>query len=652
MACVSLFVFFLLSRLLLLHSAEEVNRTLPNCSSFQCGKLGIIGFPFTDSSHPLCGLLPVKCDEMPPTIQLGWGRGPYEVINISYTNTTLITRIKDLLLSDALNTQKCESVTNFTLPNSPFISFKLTTPSQTLFKCNRTLGIASPRNFTLRNCGDYSLYYSHLNDDSQSFPAQCSIIQLPRKKHSDKDTLFSLLSAEFDLEVNVSEACSSCYGGGGHCELEQNGKFQCDIAKKGKSHTRGSDYLVLTFFIICAHYFLSKTKCLLATPFLDRCKCVSKWLSLNHSRPNFCMYRVHMPSVSLVRRAPQLWCPPINETKETLTHQDVEAFLRNHGPLVIRRYSYADIKTMTKSFNDKLGQGGYSSVFKGKLQDGCFVAVKVLKESKGNGDEFVNEVASISRTSHVNIVTLKGFCIEGSKRALIYEFMPNGSLEKFIYKGNPSNSNHQLGWETLYKISIGIAQGLEYLHRGCNAQILHFDIKPHNILLDENFCPKISDFGLAKICPREKSFMSMVSARGTIGYMAPEVFCRNFGGISHKSDVYSYGMMVLEMVGGRKNFDASVDFTSEIYFPHWIYKRLELGEELGLLGLLEKVDQENARKMIMVSLWCIQSDPSIRPSMSKVVNMLEGSLEPFKIPPKPFLCSPPSSPVDSSTIMV
>ncbi|KAL4611805.1 hypothetical protein ACB092_08G152100 [Castanea dentata] len=614
MACVSLFVFFLLSRLLLLHSAEEVNRTLPNCSSFQCGKLGIIVFPFTDSSHPLCGLLPVKCDEMPPTIQLGWSRGPYEVINISYTNTTLITRIKDLLLSDALNTQKCESVTHFTLPNSPFISFKLTTPSQTLFKCNRTLGIASPRNFTRRNCGDYSLYYSHLNDDSQSFPAQCSIIQLPRKKHSDKDTLFSLLSAEFDLEVNVSEACSSCYGGGGHCELEQNGKFQCEIAKKVTWSQRRLKATVIATSSVGIGVLMVIICCFWGKFSLN--KIINFW------------------------------------KKETLTHQDVEAFLRNHGPLVIRRYSYADIKTMTKSFNDKLGQGGYSSVYKGKLQDGCFVAVKVLKESEGNGDEFVNEVASISRTSHVNIVTLKGFCIEGSKRALIYEFMPNGSLEKFIYKGNPSNSNHQLGWETLYKISIGIARGLEYLHRGCNAQILHFDIKPHNILLDENFCPKISDFGLAKICPREKSFISMVSARGTIGYMAPEVFCRNFGGISHKSDVYSYGMMVLEMVGGRKNFDASVDFTSEIYFPHWIYKRLELGEELGLLGLLEKVDQENARKMIVVSLWCIQSDPSIRPSMSKVVNMLEGSLEPFKIPPKPFLCSPPSSPVDSSTIMV
>uniref|UniRef100_A0A7N2QX76 PR5-like receptor kinase n=1 Tax=Quercus lobata TaxID=97700 RepID=A0A7N2QX76_QUELO len=282
----------------------------------------------------------------------------------------------------------------------------------------------------------------------------------------------------------------------------------------------------------------------------------------------------------------------------------------------------------------------------------AMVIVKVLKESKGNGEEFINEVASISRTSHVNIITLKGFCFEGSKRALIYELMPNGSLEKFIYKGNPSNSDHQLGWETLYNIAIGIARGLEYLHRGCNTQILHFDIKPHNILLDENFCPKISDFGLAKICPREKSIIPMVGARGTRGYIAPEVLSRTFGGISHKSDVYSYGMMVLEMVGGRKNVDVTVDFSSQIYFPHWIYKHLELNEELGLLRLSKEGDENSVRKMIIVSLWCIQTDPSNRPSMSRVVEMLEGSLNSLQIPPKPFLFSPPRrSPQDSSTEM-
>jgi serine/threonine protein kinase len=195
--------------------------------------------------------------------------------------------------------------------------------------------------------------------------------------------------------------------------------------------------------------------------------------------------------------------------RESLTHKTIDAFLKNQGPLTIRRYSYSDIKKMTNFFKEKLGEGGYGGVYKGQLQDGCLVAVKVLKESRGNGEEFINEVASISRTSHVNIVSLMGFCFEGSKSALIYEFMPNGSLDKFIYKESPSNVDRRLKWDTLYNIALGIARGLEYLNRGCNTRILHFDIKPHNILLDENFCPKISDFGLAKICHREKSIITI-----------------------------------------------------------------------------------------------------------------------------------------------
>ncbi|XP_035540296.1 LEAF RUST 10 DISEASE-RESISTANCE LOCUS RECEPTOR-LIKE PROTEIN KINASE-like 2.4 [Juglans regia] len=250
-----------------------------------------------------------------------------------------------------------------------------------------------------------------------------------------------------------------------------------------------------------------------------------------------------------------------------------------------------------------------------------------------------------------------GFCFEGSKRALVYEFMPNGSLEKFIYKKYPSKVDHQLEWKTLYKIAVGIARGLEYLHKGCNARILHFDIKPHNILLDKNYHPKISDFGLAKICSRDESIISMLGTRGTVGYIAPEVFSRNFGGISHKSDVYSYGMMVLEMVGGRKNIDNEGDRTSEIYFPHWVYKRLELDEELSLQSLvMNEEDRESAKKMIIVGLWCIQTDPSNRPAMGRVLDMLEGSSEYLEIPPKPFLSSPSRSPqtklsFDSSTTM-
>ncbi|XP_077254173.1 LEAF RUST 10 DISEASE-RESISTANCE LOCUS RECEPTOR-LIKE PROTEIN KINASE-like 2.3 [Tasmannia lanceolata] len=337
----------------------------------------------------------------------------------------------------------------------------------------------------------------------------------------------------------------------------------------------------------------------------------------------------------------------VHKKRKSNAH-NVEAFLQNYGSLTPQRYSYSDIKKMTSSFIDKLGQGGFGAVFKGKLRDGRLVAVKILRESKG-GEEFINEVASIGKTYHVNIVSLLGFCAEGSKRALVYEFMPNGSLEKFIY-AEKSRETDTLGWETLYQIAVGIAKGLEYLHRGCSTRILHFDIKPHNILLDHDFCPKISDFGLAKLCPNKDSIISTLDARGTVGYIAPEIFCRNIGRASHKSDVYSYGMMMLEIVGRRKNIDVRVEDTSEIYFPHWIYKRLDLNYDLGLHGVTTEEEEKTARKMILVGLWCIQTDPANRPSMNRVLEMLEGTLESLQMPPKPFLSSPKRSSHDSSTM--
>uniref|UniRef100_A0A2N9FFF7 Protein kinase domain-containing protein n=1 Tax=Fagus sylvatica TaxID=28930 RepID=A0A2N9FFF7_FAGSY len=166
---------------------------------------------------------------------------------------------------------------------------------------------------------------------------------------------------------------------------------------------------------------------------------------------------------------------------------------------------------MTKGFEDKLGQGGYGSVFKGKLRSGNLVAIKVLNNSKANGQDFMNEVATIGRIHHVNVVQLIGFCAEGSKQALVYDFMPNGSLDKFIF---PDRDNSTfLGWDQIYEIAFGVARGMEYLHRGCDMQILHFDIKPHNILLDENFIPKVSDFGLAKLYPVDDSIVSLTAMK-------------------------------------------------------------------------------------------------------------------------------------------
>ena len=328
---------------------------------------------------------------------------------------------------------------------------------------------------------------------------------------------------------------------------------------------------------------------------------------------------------------------------------DVEAFIRNYGSLAPNRYSYAQVKKMTNSFAENIGKGGYGAVYKGKLPDGCLVAVKMLNECKGNGEEFMNEVASIGRTSHVNVVTLLGFCLERKKRALVYEYMPNGSLDRFIFNRESSNVDSRLEWKTLYEIAVGIARGLEYLHRGCNTTILHFDIKPQNILLDKDLCPKISDFGLAKLWLKKENTVSMVGARGTVGYIAPEVFSRTYGKVSHKSDVYSYGMLVLEMVGGRKNFNSRVSRTSEIYFPNRIYKDLEMEDELSILSDTTEEEKELSMKMILVSFWCIQTNPSDRPSMSEVVDMLQGSLQSLEVPPKPFLFSPTRSPQQSPT---
>lgn len=336
-------------------------------------------------------------------------------------------------------------------------------------------------------------------------------------------------------------------------------------------------------------------------------------------------------------------------------NEDLEAFLKTHGPLAVKRYSFSEVKKMTNLFKEKLGKGGYGTVYKGKLFDDRLVVVKLLNASKGDGQEFINEVASISRTSHVNVVSLLGFCLEGQKRALIYEFMPNGSLEKFICHGRTPKEDQHLGWETMHQIAIGIARGLEYLHRGCNTRILHFDIKPQNILLDENFCPKISDFGLAKLCTRKESVVSMLEARGTIGYIAPEVFSRNFGGVSSKSDVYSYGMMIFEMVGDREEEEdeAGTDNTSEKYFPHGVYTWLELGKKSEIHGEISNEESEIVRKLSMVGLWCIQTIPSHRPTMSEVIDMLQGSIETLTIPPKPSLSFiPASEPSLSFTISI
>ncbi|TYI96043.1 hypothetical protein E1A91_D01G041800v1 [Gossypium mustelinum] len=324
----------------------------------------------------------------------------------------------------------------------------------------------------------------------------------------------------------------------------------------------------------------------------------------------------------------------------------IEEFLQSQNNLVPIRYSFNEIKKMSKNFKDKLGEGGYGSVFKGKLRSGHHVAIKLLGKSKGNGQDFINEVASIGRIHHANVAKLIGFCVEGSKQALVYDFMSNGSLDKILFTEENKNT---LGWKKMFDIVLGVAQGIHYLHQGCDMQILHFDIKPHNILLDENFNPKVSDFGLAKLYSVDDSIVSLTVARGTIGYIAPELVYKNLGGISYKADVYSFGMLLMEMVGRRKNVNAFADHTSQIYFPSWIYDRLDQGEDLEL-GDVSDDEKAMVKKMVITAFWCIQLLPSDRPSMSKVLKMLESDVELLEMPPKPFHQLPLETSCENSNV--
>ncbi|CAH9136981.1 unnamed protein product, partial [Cuscuta epithymum] len=239
-------------------------------------------------------------------------------------------------------------------------------------------------------------------------------------------------------------------------------------------------------------------------------------------------------------------------------------------------FAYRDLQSRTSNFSHLLGTGGFGSVFSGALGDGTLIAVKKLDKVLPHGEkEFITEVNTIGSMHHMNLVRLCGFCSDGTKRLLVYEFMKNGSLDKWIFPSF-TNKDRLLDWPTRFRVALGTAQGIAYFHEQCRNRIIHCDIKPENILLDENFCPKVSDFGLAKLMGREHSHV-VTMIRGTRGYLAPEWISNR--PITVKADVYSYGMLLLEIVGGRRNLDMKFN-ADDFFYPGWAYKEMTNGTPL------------------------------------------------------------------------
>ncbi|XP_024193632.1 G-type lectin S-receptor-like serine/threonine-protein kinase At5g24080 [Rosa chinensis] len=262
------------------------------------------------------------------------------------------------------------------------------------------------------------------------------------------------------------------------------------------------------------------------------------------------------------------------------------------------RFTSLQLRIATDNFTNLLGSGGFGSVYKGESSNGTLVAVKALSgtSDKRIDEQFMAEVSTLGRIHHVNLVRLHGFCFERHLRALVYEYMSNGSLDKFLFHGNKI-----LRFEKLHEIAVGTARGIAYLHEECQQRIVHYDIKPGNILLDVNFFPKVADFGLAKLCNRDNTHISMTGGRGTPGYAAPELWLGL--PITHKCDVYMYIfrlMLLFEIIGRRRNLDLNLP-ESQDWFPRWGWKKFEAGElgQLMVVCGIEEKDREAVESNVL-----------------------------------------------------
>ncbi|KAH7544000.1 hypothetical protein ACOSP7_031051 [Xanthoceras sorbifolium] len=323
-----------------------------------------------------------------------------------------------------------------------------------------------------------------------------------------------------------------------------------------------------------------------------------------------------------------------------------------HVTNILRKYSSEDLKSATKDFLIRLGRGGFGSVYEGILGTDTKIAVKRLNSGVNQGEnEFLSEVKTIGNIHHFNLVRLVGYCAEKSQRLLVYEYMCNGSLDKWIFHQNQAQT---LTWETRKKIIVQIAKGLEYLHDYCNPNIIHFDIKPQNILLDRDLNVKISDFGLARLIDKDQTHVTTMP-KGTPGYMAPELIRGK--NISAKVDIYSLGVVILEIICGRKH--------SSSWQGDYLIDTVQIkAEENQLSDLVDEQSEdmqchkEDAVEMIQISISCLQKNVQKRPSASMLVKIFEGFMNLEPVTDYNFLSSiheetprKQARPGDSSSIM-
>ncbi|KAI9074554.1 hypothetical protein K1719_043498 [Acacia pycnantha] len=320
-----------------------------------------------------------------------------------------------------------------------------------------------------------------------------------------------------------------------------------------------------------------------------------------------------------------VWCLT---RKNSSNKQHSYEYLTVNG---FRKYSYSELKEATRGFKEEIGSGAGGIVYKGALKDGRVAAIKRLNEANQIESEFLAEVNIIGRLNHMNLISMWGYCAEGNHRMLVYEFMENGSLAENLESKNKSS----LDWSKRYEIALGTARGLAYLHEECLEWVLHCDIKPQNILLDSDYQPKVADFGLSKLQNRnDVKNPSFSRIRGTRGYMAPEwVFNLS---ITSKVDVYSYGIVVLEMITGKSLRVDGPDYLHHGRLVTWVRDKKKKGKEKEISSWVEQIvdptvegsfDKKTMEILLTLALECVEEDREARPTMGRVVEMLQDHVD-------------------------
>ncbi|MCD7454788.1 hypothetical protein HAX54_026082 [Datura stramonium] len=577
-------------------SAEGQNTAYSSCTEeFQCGNLRNLSFPFYKSTELHCGLCKVDCEVRPnPIIELD--RVKYQALN----KYDVFITLKDSSLGELLKKNSCQIFDrNLSLPISPSITYRLR-PSVTLFKCNRSQKSIHEEVFNSKIyqsynvCESFILYYNTSVDYYQGFPlpSSCSFIRLPipqsSEAKSNESNLFDLLTDEVILGWTVSDECNQCYYTGGRCQTDNTtNKFQCYNTNTNKGHRKVKVIVAVSAFIgslvgLCA------IACVL-------------W---------FYKWRKNGSSPFLSR----------NTSGISMIHHELEERCEYLG---IPVFSYAELEEATDKFNSsrKLGDGGYGTVYYGKLRDGKELAVKSLYEHNHRQmQQFINEIEILTRLRHPNLVTLYG-CTSRRCRELflVYEYIPNGTIADHLHGHRAKDK--LLTWPIRLKIAIETASALAYLHA---SDIIHRDVKTNNILLDNEFCVKVADFGLSKLFPNDVTHIS-TAPQGTPGYVDPQYHeCYQ---LTDKSDVYSFGVVLVELISSKPAVDMNRHM-HEINLANYAMNRILkcAFDEVIDPSLGFETDAEVRRMTTSVAelaFQCLQVVKDMRPTMEEVHKMLK-----------------------------